>query len=42
MGEAFPARILAGSALVLIGVALAVTRVGQKAAQRALVEEGSP
>jgi drug/metabolite transporter (DMT)-like permease len=42
MGEAFPARILAGSALVLIGVAVAVTKVGQKAPQRALVEEGSP
>jgi drug/metabolite transporter (DMT)-like permease len=42
MGEAFPARILAGSALVLIGVAVAVTKVGQKATQHALVEEGSP
>jgi drug/metabolite transporter (DMT)-like permease len=41
MGEAFPPRILAGSALVLVGVAVAVTRVGQKATQRALVEEGS-
>lgn len=42
MGEAFPPRILAGSALVLVGVAVAVTKVGQKAPQRALVEEGSP
>jgi len=42
MAEAFPPRILAGSALVLVGVAVAVTKVGQKVAQRALVEEGSP
>lgn len=42
MGEAFPPRILAGSALVLVGVALAVTKVGQKVPQHTLAEEGSP
>ena len=42
MSEAFPPRILAGSALVLVGVAVAVTKSGKKATQRVLVEERSP
>lgn len=40
MGEAFPPRILAGSALVLVGVAVAVNKGRQKVEQRGLVEEG--
>jgi len=42
MAEAFPPRILAGSALVLAGVAVAVTKGRQKMEQGDLVEEGSP
>jgi len=42
MGEAFTPRILAGSALVLVGVAVAVTGGHRKAEQRALAEEPSP
>jgi drug/metabolite transporter (DMT)-like permease len=42
MGEAFTPRILIGSALVLVGVAVAVGGGRQKAGQQALAEEPSP
>jgi drug/metabolite transporter (DMT)-like permease len=38
MAEAFPPRILAGSVLVLVGVAVAVTKVGQKATASHVLE----
>jgi drug/metabolite transporter (DMT)-like permease len=42
LGEAFTPRILAGSALVLVGVAVAVTGGPRQAERQALAEEGSP
>ncbi len=42
LGEAFTPRLLAGSALVLVGVAVAVTGGPQKAERQALAQEGSP